>query len=676
MSRVPSKYDIKKFIFAKGVPMHFRLSNSKTFKLRLPAIFGNHMVLQRGQVIPIWGLSAPTAYVTVSFHGDTASAMADIQGNWAMELGPYPEGGPYTMTVESGNTKIEFKDVLIGEVWLASGQSNMEMSLNSVQNGYEETQNANFPQIRLFQTPLVADSEPQFTCGGSWTLCSPATAAGFSAVAYFFGRELHQRYNVPIGLIESAWGGTPAESWTSLEVLEENPVFESILERVPDPDEDLPAKMQEWEVAHKLWEQEARLKDPGDKGYPLGFAQPDFDDSNWETMTLPGPFDTNTPQLLIDGAVWFRTKVSIPREWEGESLALSLGAIDDFDSTYYDNVQVGATGLETPNSWMTPRHYTIHGKLVHAGEATIAVRVFDEAAQGGFTGHPDDMYLTLDDGGDRISLAGEWRFYVEYSRNHSDVPPEPPCPGWNSWTPSGLYNAMINPLIPYAIKGAIWYQGESNADRAYQYRTLFPTMITNWRDDWEQGDFPFYWVQLANFGASNADPVESDWAELREAQSMTLDLPNTGQAVTIDIGDTVDIHPKNKQDVGKRLALIAMAQAYGEDDIVCSGPAYHTMKVEGNKATIYFTHADGGLSVNDGRPVTGFAIAGKDRIFHWAQAEISGEQVIVSCEKVPNPIAVRYGWSGNPEVNLYNRSGLPASPFRTDDWKGVTYGKR
>lgn len=656
--------------------MHLRLSNTKTFKLRMPAIFSNHMVLQRGQVIPIWGLGAPTAYVTVSFHGDTASTMADIHGNWAVELGPYPEGGPYTMKVESGNTKIEFKDVLLGEVWLASGQSNMEMSLNSVQNGFEETQNADFPQIRLFQTPLVAESEPQFTCGGAWVSCTPATASGFSAVAYFFGRELYHRYKTPIGLIESAWGGTPAESWTRLEALEDSPELETMLSRVPDPDEDLPAKTREWEAAHKQWEQVARLKDPGDTGYPRGFAQPDFDDSKWETMNLPGAFDTNTPQLLIDGAVWFRRKVKIPGEWDGKSLAMSLGAIDDYDTTYYDNTLIGATGAETPNSWMTPRYYTVPGEIVRAGEATIAVRVFDEAAQGGFTGHPDDMYLTPAEGGTKLSLSGDWSFFVEYSRNHSDVPPEPPCPGWNSWTPSGLYNAMINPLIPYAIKGAIWYQGESNADRAYQYRTLFPVMITNWRDDWEQGDFPFYWVQLANFNPRNIEPVESDWAELREAQSMTLDLPNTGQAVIIDIGDAVDIHPKNKQEVGRRLALIAMAQTYGEKDVVYSGPLFRSMRVEEGKAILAFEHVDGGLCANDDGPLTGFSIAGEDRVFHWAKAEISDDQVIVTCEKVTKPVAVRYGWSSNPKVNLYNRSGLPASPFRTDEWQGVTYGKK
>jgi sialate O-acetylesterase len=360
-------------------------------------------------------------------------------------------------------------------------------------------------------------------------------------------------------------------------------------------------------------------------------------------------------------------------------LILSLGSIDDFDVTYFNGARVGATGIETQDSYLVPRRYKVSGSAVHSGSNLIAVRVFDRAGGGGFNGAQEQMSLAPVDGtkGDTMSLAGDWRYKEELAL-------EPKKPDWgtrpsllgpnNPNSPTVLFNAMIAPLTLYAIRGAIWYQGESNASRAYQYRALFPAMIRNWRKAWGEGDFPFYFVQLANWQPTNAEPSESEWAELREAQTMTLQEPHTGMAVIIDIGETNDIHPRNKTDVGHRLAVWALADTYGQE-IEPAGPLYDTLAIEGNKIRVRFKHVDGGLMTAGGGPPRGFAIAGADHKFHWAEARLDGNSVIVWSNDVPQPVAVRYGWADNPDCNLYNKADLPASPFRSDDWPGVTVGK-
>jgi sialate O-acetylesterase len=449
--------------------------------VKLPAVISDHMVLQQGMKVPIWGWAETGERVRVTLANQDVEAVADIAGRWQVNLKPLEAGGPLRMTV-TGDNILVVEDILVGEVWVASGQSNMQMNVGGCINAAKEIEAANYPKIRLFTVPNVTALAPQRDIRGSWSACTPRTVAGFSAVAYFFGRDIHKDLDVPVGLIHTSWGGTVCEAWMSQKALQADPDFKPILDR----------------------------------------------------MEKMGGGDPNRP--------------------------------------------------------------------------------------------------------------------------------------------TALYNAMIHPLIPFAMRGIIWYQGESNARRAQQYRKLFPALIADWRKDWGEGDFPFLFVQLANFMAAKPEPTESAWAELRQAQSMTLSVPKTAQAVTIDIGDAKDIHPKNKQDVGRRLALAAEAVAYGKK-VVHSGPVYDSMKIDGSKAVLKFTHCGGGLAAK-GDKLTGFAIAGEDRKFVWADARIDGDSVIVSSEKVPAPVAVRYAWADNPQCNLYNKEGLPASPFRTDDWPGVTVNNK
>jgi sialate O-acetylesterase len=450
------------------------------------------MVLQRNKPLHIWGWADKGEKVTVTFFNATYKATAAADGKWEVSLPARPAGGPYIMTIKGNNT-ITLDNILIGEVWVASGQSNMEMPLNgwgTILNFEQEIKAANYPEIRLFQinhTTSTALQEDVVTWKGGWLPCTAENISQFSAVGYFFAREIYTHEHIPVGVIHTSWGGTVAEAWTSGESLKKMPAFADTV---------------------KMFE------------------------------SLPAPLAPGNPNK-----------------------------------------------------------------------------------------------------------------------------------------PTLLYNAMLHPLLPYPIRGAIWYQGESNADRAYQYRELFPLMIKDWRKNWNTGEFPFYFVQLANFKDKKAEPAASDWAELREAQLRTLSLPNTGMASAIDIGDTKDIHPKNKQEVGRRLSLIARAQVYGEK-IPYSGPLYASKMNAGNKITISFKHTDEGLLVKQGPALKGFAIAGADKQFHWAQAKISGAHVIVWSDEVKNPVAVRYNWADNPDGNLYNGAGLPASPFRTDDWEGITFGKQ
>jgi sialate O-acetylesterase len=393
-------------------------------------------------------------------------------------------------------------------------------------------------------------------------------------------------------------------------------------------------------------------------------------------MNLPQFFET--AGLVIDGAVWFRKEIDLPASWAEKDLTLNLTAIDDFDVTYFNGKRVGATGNDTPNSYLVPRRYKVPGSLVQPGRNVIAVRVFDRAGEGGF-GRTEVMSVVSVGAKetDAISLAGPWSYKVELALEpkRPDYGSRPELPGpTNQNSPSVLYNAMLAPLKPYAIRGVIWYQGESNAGRAYQYRTLFPTMIRDWRTAWNQGEFPFYFVQLANWQAAKAEPGESDWAELREAQTMTLQSPQTGMAVIIDIGDANDIHPRNKLDVGKRLAAWALAETYHQK-VEPSGPLYDSFSVKDDKITIKFKHVGGGLKTADGGPPKGFAIAGADHKFVWAETRVQGDTVIVWSKAVARPVAVRYAWADNPVANLYNQAGLPASPFRTDDWPGITINR-
>jgi sialate O-acetylesterase len=637
--------------------------------VRVPALVGPHMVLQRDSPARVWGWAEAGEPVQVEVAGARASARADAEGRWAVDLPPRPAGGPFTLTI-SGERTLRFDDVWFGEVWLASGQSNMEFPL-ARSTGSEEAVAAGCDGLRLFTVAKATSLVPKDDVEGAWQPCDATTAPGFSAVAFHFGQALHAKLGVKVGLIHSSWGGTPAEAWTSREALAEEP---SLRPLVADFDAALhdPAARQSFDAKLEAWEKANYAQDDANEGLARGWASPALDTAGWREMTLPQPWEQ--AGLAIDGAVWFRRDLDIPPAWQGRDIVVSLGSLDDFDTTYFAGAEIGRTGRETPGYWAVPRHYRVPGRLVKAGPTVLAVRVFDHYGNGGFTGTAPELTLAPADGsGTGISLAGPWLYRVERALPPAqpDFASQPryPSPD-NPNSPTVLYGAMIAPLTPYTIRGAIWYQGESNAEAAWQYRTLFPAMIRNWRRAWGRGDFPFYFVQLANFMARAKEPGESAWAELREAQRLTLSEPHTGMAVTIDIGDADDIHPRNKSDFVLRLARWALADTYRQP-IVRSGPLYLSASAEGAAIRVRFTHAEG-LTTTDGAAPRAFAVAGMDRRWHWAEARIEGTSVLVSSPEVPQPAAVRYAWADNPEATLRNGAGLPASPFRTDDWPWTT----
>ncbi|NIO87790.1 MAG: 9-O-acetylesterase [Candidatus Aminicenantes bacterium] len=656
--------------------------------IALPAIFGNNMVLQQGVPLPVWGKADSGGVVIIEIDGQRKGTLSDEHNRWQVKLSPLQAGGPHTMKICGADTTV-FENVLVGEVWLCSGQSNMEWNVRNSKDAQREMNEANLPNIRMFTVQKEVSEKPKDNCVGEWKVCSPENVGDFSAVGYFFGRYLHQKLNVPIGMIHSSWGSTPAEAWTSYETLSADTMLAPIVKRYEEDLKNYPQRLAEYKEQLKKIEESGALmpiyhKDKSNEGFLKGWANQEFDDNSWNSVNVPGYWE-NLEDMQIDGAVWFRKEVRIPIAWEGRELLLTLGAIDDFDVTYFNGTKVDSTGKDTPQHWIHHRKYIVPGHLVKAGKAAIAVRIFDHFGQGGFGGPATAMMLCLNTEPDSnlIPLAGIWKSKIETALDPSKIsgpggkglPQQPRGPG-HSHSPAGLYNAMIHPLAPYAIKGGIWYQGETNAGRAYQYCTLLPAMIKDWRTLWRQGDFPFGVVQLANYMQVSEDPQESAWAELREAQLLTsLNDPNVGLATIIDIGEADDIHPKNKQDVGKRLALWALANYY-DFDLEYSGPLYQSMKIEDDKITVSFTHtADGLVAVGD-EGVKGFAIAGDDYNFIRANAKIDGNQVIVWSEKVKNPVAVRFAWADNPVCNLYNSEMLPAVPFRTDDKPETTYLNR
>lgn len=623
----------------------------------LHPLFSDDMVLQRDVAAPVWGWTKPGERVSVNLNGKKAEGIADEHGKWLVRIGPFPAGGPYTMDV-TGPKAVTISNVLIGDVWLASGQSNMEMGIHGVNNGKDEIARGVFPQIRLFTVPHKIALEPESTVDSRWHVCRPENLdrSGFSAVAYFFGRQLHQDLKVPIGLVHSSWGGTVAEAWTSAEGLKAVPDFTSAQAELDRAREDQKHGNVSYEKRLDAW---WRKNDPGSAG-GRNWADPAFDASAWKTMDLPSRIeDSGHPDF--DGIVWFRKEFDLPASWAGRDLVLHLGPIDDIDTTFVNGTKVGSK-----DTWDQPRDYNVPAALLKPGRNVIAVRVLDTGGAGGMYGRPEDMRLERKGGArSEMSLAGPWRYQPAASADKLEASPQRIDSNPNIVTV--LYNGMIAPLTPLAIKGAIWYQGESNVGRAVQYRKLLAAMIRDWRSRFSGGgDFPFLIVQLANFLATKPDPGNSTWAELREAQTLvTKDVPKTGLAVAIDIGEAGDIHPKNKQDVGKRLALAALAIAYGKP-AEYSGPSFRAMTVERNRIRLSFDHVGGGLVSKEGGALKGFAVAGKDGRYSWADAVIEGNDVVVSSRDVPAPVAVRYAWAENPVCNLYNKEGLPAVPFRTD----------
>lgn len=641
------------------------LFTNVTFARVIPAAcFTNNMVLQQKTSAAIWGTekAGRTVTVTTSWNNKKYMVVADDAGNWKVKVATPSYGGPYAITFDDGEVTT-LNNVLIGEVWVCSGQSNMEMQLagyGGILNLDKElAEAANYPQIRMLKIDNKTSFQPRtdVPVKWGWTICDSKSVGDFSAVAYFFAKNFYYDKHIPVGIINSTWGGTVAEAWTSGDALKTMPEFASFVKETENglTQEKLDQKYKDDVQA---WLRSIDTKDPAYQNGKLAWAMAGFDDSSWKHMTLPTYWEqAGLPNY--DGTVWFRKTVKLPSAWAGKELKLNIDGIDDYDDSFFNGSEVGHTEL-----FIFKRSYTIPANLVKAGDNTIAIRVFDNGGLGGINKGPMSLSVVGDTAA-KIDLAGEWSYHPATGLKEL---PQPPVNPTSANRPTIIYNAMISPIEPYTIKGVIWYQGESNADRPYQYEKLFPLLITDWRQKWGEGNFPFYFVQIANYSA-NDQPPAADWPALRYAQLKTLSLPNTGMAVTIDIGDYNRIHPQNKQEVGRRLALIARAKTYGEN-IPYSGPIYQSQKVEGNKVILSFKYTNGGL-VAKGDTLKGFTIAGADKVFHPAMAVIKGNKIEVSGADVANPVAVRYAWANFPNCNLYNGAGLPASPFKTDDWQGV-----
>lgn len=622
------------------------------------------MVLQQKTNAALWGTAAPNTSVKIytSWNKKSYLAKADSNGAWKIKVATPVYGGPYSINISQGNT-IVLKNVLIGEVWLCYGQSNMEMPLagwGKVVNYEKEIADANYPDIRLLQAIHVTSNSPLSDLkvrNTGWDVCTPETVAGFSSTAYSFAREVYSKTKIPVGLIHTSWGGTIAEAWTSYETLKALPDFAEAAQKIKDENA---GETSTYDERLKKWE---NTIDTEDLGYKNKWENINFNASDWILMKIPSLWDNNNNLKNFDGAVWFRKNILIPSGWSAQELTLNLGAVDDDDITWFNGVKIGETV-----GYGKERIYKIPASLIKENNV-VAVRIFDGQGSGGIFGDASKIYLE-NSKREKISLSGDWLYKV--SVDLKNIPGKPADPN-NPNRPTVLYNSMIHPIINYTIRGAIWYQGESNAGRAYQYRTLFPAMIKDWRTKFSSGEFPFYFVQLANFMKAENQPSPSAWAELREAQLMTTKLKNTGMATIIDIGEADDIHPKNKQEVGRRLALIALNKIY-EKQNEYAGPLYQSFKKQGDKMVLTFQHAKG-MHAKDDR-VLGFAIAGADKKFYWADAKIQGNTIVVSSKNVSDPVAVRYGWANNPDVNLFNDAHLPASPFRTDDWHESTYNNK
>lgn len=633
----------------------FGISLHSFSTIRLPKLISDNMVLQREKPINIWGWADAGEKVSIQFNKQTKSTKADKNGQWLITLTAEQAGGPYVMTVKGKNT-ILVQNILVGEVWVCSGQSNMEWPVNAAHNGATESKDSNFPMIRHFTVAKAVSDKPQDEVkGGDWKAATPEHVGNFTAVGFFFARELYNELKVPIGLVHTSWGGTHSETWTSKQAFEHSEEFKEMISEMPTLDFDALTKQKSEEMKAKLKGLNISLPSGAESSH---WKEPTFDDSQWPTLKVPQLWENTLGEL--DGVLWLRKSFSVSAEDAGKPALLHLNMIDDADETYVNGIKVGGT-----DSYNTVRRYTVPAAVLKEGKNVIAVKVIDTGGGGGIYGDEKEVRIIMRSG-QEVALAGHWNFYVESITGSMAVGP-------NSY-PTLLFNAMLNPILNYSIRGALWYQGESNAGRAFQYRKAFPLMIQDWRTHFKQGDFPFYFVQLASFNAANGNSkLGSTWAELREAQTMTLSLANTGMAVTTDIGEANDIHPRNKQDVGKRLAAIALNQLYNHRQ-VDSGPTYQSMIVNGNKIRLTFTNTGSGLFVKDKYGyLKGFEIAGTDQKFHYAKAVVDGNEVVVYSDEVTNPVAVRFAWADNPDdANFFNKEGFPARPFRTDTWKGVT----
>jgi sialate O-acetylesterase len=628
--------------------------SASTGQVRLPALVDDGMILQRDVETRIWGWASPGEEITISIGDHELTAQAGEDEKWEVALPAFEAGGPYVMEI-SGKNEIRIEDILFGDVWFCSGQSNMELPVRRVIWEYEELFDGyenNF--IRQFKVPQTYNFKKRLHDYGSgkWVAADENSVLDFSAVAFFFAKNIYEKYNVPVGLINTAIGGSPAEAWMSRETLKEFPEHIAEMQRMKS-DSLIRAIEAADQKRQNAWYQLLDEKDKAYQGDNTAWSAENVDMTDWKSIEVPGYWDKQGLEP-VDGRVWYRRNFELNADQAGKEGLLLLGRIVDADSAFINGQYVGNITYQYP-----PRRYDIPEGLLKDGENTIVVRVINNSGIGGFV--PDKPYQ-IDFEDSSVDLTGAWKYRIGAEMKSLGGST------FIRWKPGGLFNAMVAPVLNYQVKGVIWYQGESNAARSEEYRELFPALIRDWRKNFSQEELPFLFVQLANFMEAKEEPTESDWAMLREAQAKALKLPITGMVVAIDAGEWNDIHPLDKETIGDRLALSAQKVAYNEEDVVASGPVFKSMEIKENKIILSFDHIGGGLK-NKGGKLKEFAIAGEDNEFVWANAKIEGDKVIVWHEDVLNPVAVRYAWADNPdEANLYNEEGLPAAPFRTDEW--------
>ncbi|MEO6456343.1 MAG: sialate O-acetylesterase [Ginsengibacter sp.] len=620
-------------------------------EVRLPQLVRDSMILQRDAKVKIWGWSSPKEKINISFQNKKYHTTGDAGGKWMIVFSPMKAGGPYDMSIDADN-HITLKNILIGDVWICSGQSNMVHQMFLHRELYEdEITNANNFEIRQSWVPTLSDlQKPHDNLPtGYWKSANPQDILQFSAVAFFFAKTIYQKYHVPVGLINSSVGGPGIEAWISEEALKQ---FPSLLNKIQKNKDTAYINT----INRTAYTANANVPVPNDKGLvgAVSWYDTTYTPKGWHNIIVPGYWEDQGIKDL-DGIVWYRKEINVPASMTGVDAKIFLGRIVDADFLYVNGKLIGNTTYQYPQ-----RRYQLPAGLLIPGKNIFVIRVINNSGKGGFV--PGKPYYIFA-GGQKIDIKGEWQYKVGDAFTKQNLI----SPIALEYQPAALFNAMIAPLINYTIKGILWYQGEGNISNASDYEKLLPVMITDWRTRWKQNDIPFVYIQLPNFGEVQYLPSESPWAVLREGELKTLSVPNTGMAVAIDLGEWNDLHPMNKKDVGIRLALAAEKVAYGEEKIVYSGPIYQSTKTEGGKIIISFNNTGSGLITNNGEELNHFAIAGADKKFVWAKAKIDGNKVMVWNDDIADPVYVRYAWADNPEgANLYNNEGLPASPFRTD----------
>ena len=625
-------------------------------KIRLSRLFGDGMVLQRNSCVKIWGWAPAGEEIRVRFKDQIYSGTTAMDGRWKVSLQTEDAGGPFEMIIQSydGTEHIRLVNILLGDVWLCSGQSNMEMKMDSIQHTFpKDIVYGENDAIRQFLVPVAYHFEQPCVDleSGGWEAADAVSIMNFSAAAYFFAAKLYEQYHVPIGLIQASLGGAPIEAFMSEEALATFPDAAEELRKLKDR-KYLEALAHEDHVNQEQWYRYVNLNDAGLLVGETPYYDPSFNASDWPSIPVPSYWEEEGLGSF-NGSVWFRKEVEVLSGELGLPATLELGNVVDEDTVYLNGVQIGAQ-----TSQYISRMYNIPEGLLQRGRNTIVVRVVNVSGKGGFyKGKPYRLQI-----GERsIDVSGDWQYRIGAKCGPM------PEPSFIQWRPAGLYNGMIAPMVPYSLKGVIWYQGESNLNKPELYESLFRTLITDWREKWGMGDLPFLYVQLPNYSDPSNIPTESQWAELREAQRKTLVVPMTGMAVAIDIGESNDIHPVNKKDIGNRLALAAQRVAYKDVKVVSSGPLFQFAEKIGNRMILHFLNTGGGLVTNNGGALRHFALTGAHQPFLWANARIENDCVVVWHEEIPDPVQVRYGWADNPDTaNLYNREGFPASPFSTE----------